>query len=71
MVQGRDNDGIDFVPGNSTKDRSQPWQAVPALRDPDKAVNLDGDDRPATGDNSILQVDKAVLCLILVYADLT
>ena len=65
MVQGLDNDGINLVPGNGTKDRSQPWQPVPALRDADNAINLDGDDRPATGDNSILQVDEAVLGLIL------
>jgi hypothetical protein len=25
MVQGLNNDGIDLVPGNGTKDRSQPW----------------------------------------------
>ena len=65
VVQGLDHDHIDFVPGNGTKDRSQPWQPVPALRDADKAVNLDGDDRPATGGNSILQVDVAVLGLDL------
>ena len=61
VVQGLDNDGIDLVPGNGTKNRSQPWQPVPALRDADHAINLDGDDRPATGGNSILQVNEAVL----------
>ena len=25
VMQGLDNDGIDLVPDNSTKDRSQPW----------------------------------------------
>ena len=25
VVQGLDNDGINLVPGNGTKDRSQPW----------------------------------------------
>ena len=61
VVQGLDNDGIDLVPGNGTKNRSQPWQPVPALCDADNAINLDGDDRPATGGNSILQLDEAVL----------
>ena len=56
VVQGLDHDGIDLVPGNGTKNRSQPWQTVPALRDADNAINLDGDDRPAT-----CEVDQEVI----------
>ena len=65
MSRGLDNDGINLVPDNGTKDRSQPHQPVPALRDADETINLDADDRPAAGDNSILQVDKTVLGLVL------
>ena len=65
MSRGLDHDGIDLVPGNGTKDRSQPRQPVPALCDADSTINLGGDDRPAIGGNSILQLDEAVLDLIL------
>ena len=56
VVQGLDNDGIDLMPDNGTKDRRQPWQPVPGLCDADNAINLDGDDRPATR-----EVDQEVI----------
>ena len=65
VVQRLDNDGIDLAPGNGTKDRSQPSQPVPGLRDADRTINLDGNDRPATGNNSIPQVDEEVIDLVL------
>ena len=44
------------MPGNGTKNRSQPWQPVPALCDADNAIDLDGDDRPA-----MREVDQEVI----------
>jgi hypothetical protein len=44
------------VPGDGTKNRSQPWQPVPALCDADNAIDLDGDDRPA-----MREVDQEVI----------
>ena len=45
--RGLDNDHIDLMPNNSTQNRSQPWQPVPALRDAHNAIKPVGDDRPA------------------------
>jgi hypothetical protein len=38
---------VDCVLGDGTKNRSQPWQPVPALRDAHNAIKPVGDDRPA------------------------
>ena len=61
VVQGLDNDHIDLAPGDGTKNRSQPWQPVPALWNADSAINVGGNDRPAAGVNSILQLKRQFL----------